>query len=114
MQKVSAFVNRDGEISGLKAMLMDAVGMHQSGILSLDSIRAHIRRARPSDKSTGPIQRSNSPGQVIFPEPLPGLKEIQKLLVAEAMDRAEANQTIAAGMLGISRQSLYKRLKQIS
>ena len=35
------------------------------------------------------------------------------LLVAEAMKRASKNQTLAAKMLGISRQALGKRLKNI-
>ncbi|MDZ7641332.1 MAG: sigma 54-interacting transcriptional regulator [Desulfurivibrio sp.] len=43
---------------------------------------------------------------------LPTLKEAGRLLVAEAMRRANANRVVAAGMLGITRQALNRRLKQ--
>jgi DNA-binding protein Fis len=35
------------------------------------------------------------------------------MLVTEAMKRANGNQTLAANMLGISRQALSKRIKQV-
>ena len=53
----------------------------------------------------------SAPG-VLFAERLPTLAESADLLVAEAMQRAQENQTIAAGLLGISRQALSKRLKK--
>jgi len=43
---------------------------------------------------------------------LPTLKESASLLIAEAVRRAEGNQTIAARLLGISRTGLNKRLSQ--
>jgi DNA-binding protein Fis len=43
---------------------------------------------------------------------LPTLKQIEQLLVDEALRRAGGNQAIAAMMLGISRQALNKRLKK--
>jgi two-component system, NtrC family, nitrogen regulation response regulator GlnG len=46
----------------------------------------------------------------LFPERLPTLHEAQEALVAEALRRAEGNQGLAAGMLGLSRQALNKRL----
>jgi transcriptional regulator with PAS, ATPase and Fis domain len=49
----------------------------------------------------------------IFPEQrLPTLKQVSDLLVKEAMQRSNGNQSIAAGMLGISQQALSKRLKK--
>ena len=43
---------------------------------------------------------------------LPALKEIQELVIAEALKRADGNQTVAARLLGISRQALNKRLRR--
>jgi len=40
------------------------------------------------------------------------IKQATDLLVREAMQRANGNQSIAAGMLGISQQALSKRLKK--
>ena len=47
-----------------------------------------------------------------FFDRLPTLKESASLLIAEAMRRAEGNQTLAARLLGISRTGLNKRLHQ--
>lgn len=52
---------------------------------------------------------------VRFPEdqPLPTLTQLSKLLVEEAMNRANHNQSLAARMLGISQPALSKRLKNM-
>ena len=49
---------------------------------------------------------------VVFSERLPTLKQVEQILVDEAMQRAEGNQSVAAMNLGISRQALNKRLKK--
>ena len=43
---------------------------------------------------------------------LPALKEMEELLIAEALKRADGNQTIAAQLLGISRKALNNRLNR--
>jgi two-component system, NtrC family, nitrogen regulation response regulator GlnG len=40
------------------------------------------------------------------------LGEAEAALIAEALRRAEGNQGVAAGMLGLSRQALNKRLSR--
>lgn len=49
--------------------------------------------------------------RVAFGEVLPSLKQINQLLIDEALRRAGGNQTIASRLLGISHQALSKRLK---
>ena len=46
----------------------------------------------------------------LLPEQLPTLDEAEEALVQEALRRAGGNQGVAAGMLGLSRQALNKRL----
>ena len=46
----------------------------------------------------------------LFPDGLPTLKEAAHILISEALRRADGNQGIAAGMLGLTRQALNKRL----
>jgi DNA-binding NtrC family response regulator len=48
---------------------------------------------------------------VTFSPKLPSLRQVDRLLIEEAMRRANKNQAIAARMLGISRQALNNRLK---
>ena len=43
---------------------------------------------------------------------LPTIKEATEMLVAEAMNRAGGNQSIAARILGITPQALSQRLKR--
>jgi len=43
---------------------------------------------------------------------LPTLRESEEALIAEALRRAEVNQGVAAGLLGLSRQALNKRLSR--
>jgi transcriptional regulator with PAS, ATPase and Fis domain len=51
-----------------------------------------------------------------FPERLPTLKEAEETLIealiTEALRRADDNQGVAAGLLGISRQALNQRLRR--
>jgi DNA-binding NtrC family response regulator len=53
------------------------------------------------------------PGLTAVPDPLPTLGEAEAALIAETLRRAEGNQGVAAGMLGLSRQALNKRLSRL-
>ncbi|HCU69882.1 MAG TPA: hypothetical protein DGF30_11855, partial [Desulfomicrobium sp.] len=50
---------------------------------------------------------------VQFGPELPTLKRVCAELVMEAMRRTGGNQAMAAGMLGVSRQALNKRLNKL-
>ena len=106
-----------GNIRELQSMIIDAVTRHKSGVLSLEAFRAHIGRNQSKNAGQAnqpPADTKKSP-PVIYPGPeLPTIKEATDLLVREAMQRANGNQSIAAGMLGISQQALSKRLKKKS
>lgn len=104
-----------GNIRELQSMVFDAVAQHEKGTLSMQSFRKVLGKTR---RNTGNALEEKTP---ITPEFLDGispeqsfptLKEIQRLLIERALQRAEGNQTIAAQLLGISRQALNKRLKQ--
>jgi len=93
-----------GNIRELHSMIFDAVTKQASTTLPLVpfkeaiGIRAQKAPARPPDKLLG------------FTEKLPTIKQAIDLLIAEAMKRAQGNQSLAAGLLGISHQALNKRL----
>jgi DNA-binding NtrC family response regulator len=104
-----------GNIRELQSMIIDALSRHKSGILSLQSFRSHIGRSQPDE--IGRVKQSpNASGEsppIVFAGPeLPTIKQATDLLIREAMQRASGNQSIAAGMLGISQQALSKRLKK--
>ena len=103
-----------GNIRELEAMVHDAVSQHEGGVLSTESFRRKI----DEHTSVSPRDGALKVGAVSFSDTLsllqelPALKEIQDLVIAEALQRADGNQTIAARILGISREALNKRLSR--
>ncbi len=101
-----------GNIRELESIIFDAVSSHHSGLLSMDVFKAHISKKHP----VSAVAADNSPtptgAMIRFSHQLPTLKQIEQLLIDEAMKRAGGNQSIAALSLGISRQALNKRLKK--
>lgn len=99
-----------GNVRELEAMIFDAVAQHQGGVLSLKTFKsiAFDRRNGPDDASQASAPLENLPS--LFPDCLPTLKEAEQALITEALQRADGNQGIAAGMLGLTRQALNKRL----
>jgi len=101
-----------GNVRELESMVFDAVSSHRSGKLSLDAFKAHIFQKPTSPEAARRKQTPREGACVFFSETLPTLKEIEQLLVDEAMRRANGNQSIAALSLGITRQALNKRLRK--
>lgn len=93
-----------GNIRELEGIIFDAVAVHSSGVMSLEGIRNKLGISDNVNVS------SQSGDELIFPQTLPTMKELENALMDEAMKRAQDNQTIAAQMLGMTRQALNKRL----
>jgi DNA-binding NtrC family response regulator len=98
-----------GNIRELESMLIDAVSAHKGGKLSMEMFKGHIFKDRIPYELDLPKEQQTF---MTFPEKLPTLKEAEDLLIREALQRAEGNQSIAALCLGISRQALNKRLRK--
>jgi DNA-binding NtrC family response regulator len=96
-----------GNVRELRSMVYDAVARITSGTLSLDPFRDVIRR----DTTMGGESRADAL-HLAFSERLPTIREATGLLMEEALNRAGGNQSVAAGLLGISHQALSKRLHQ--
>lgn len=100
-----------GNIRELEALIFDGVARHKSGMLSLNAFASHIRKKDEERLLSMELQPEAYP-LATFPEKLPTIKQLTHLLVAEAMKRANGNQSVAAKMIGISHQALSKRLKK--
>jgi len=101
-----------GNIRELRAMVHDAVSVHSKGVLSMQ----RFKEAIGSDLQEQGPSAVTSVGQQVkvrFSDALPTLKEVSRLLIEEAMQRAQGNQSIAARMLGITHQALNQRLKKM-
>jgi DNA-binding NtrC family response regulator len=101
-----------GNIRELQSMVFDAVSRHKSKVLSLDVFKAHIQREQESRNPRKIMKSLDNQHPLSFKGDFPTIKEATQRLIAEAMNRSDGNQSIAAGMLGISQQALSKRLKK--
>ncbi|MBL1376989.1 sigma-54-dependent transcriptional regulator [Zobellella iuensis] len=95
-----------GNVRELRALVFDAMSRHRSHMLSMEVFRQALGQE-------GPAQQ-DEPEQPLFGQldTLPTLQQAGELLVAEAMRRAQGNQSLAARLLGISQPALSKRLKK--
>jgi DNA-binding NtrC family response regulator len=103
-----------GNIRELQSMIFDAVSRHKSKVLSLEVFKAHIRREQESRNPRKLPKDIDDSYPLYITGDFPTIKEATHWLVEEAMKRAKGNQSIAAGMLGISQQALSKRLQKMS
>lgn len=102
-----------GNIRELRSMVFKAVSRHRSKMLGLETFKEHIQQYKPG-VDTAPGAAADSPAwlQQAAHDSLPTLKEAQKMLIQLAMKRAGNNQSVAAQLLGITKQALSKRLKK--
>ena len=104
-----------GNIRELEGIVLDAVSRHKGGVLSIETFRNKICN-QPPVSHDGPAGEMN---EAMFAEglselhPLLSLKAGERLIIAEALRRANGNQTIAAQLLGMSRQALHNRLSRL-
>src|SRR5262249_38868374 len=98
-----------GNVRELEALIFDAVARHEGAILPLQSFKEAIAGG-PDLVVTEQLEEPSTGLVAWSPERLPTLKEVEEALIAEALSRADGNQGVAAGLLGISRQALNKRL----
>jgi len=100
-----------GNIRELQAMIFDAVSRHESGKLSLNSFKEIIQH-HPSLEPTESFAATLTIETLYASlEQLPTLKESEVFLIQEALKRSDDNQTLAALLLGITRQTLHNRLQ---
>ena len=95
-------------------MVHDAVSQHEGGVLSTESFREKIEEQSSVSHGDAALKRGTVRFADDLPEydQLPPLKEVEQLIIAEALKRADGNQTIAARLLDISRQALNSQLSR--
>jgi DNA-binding NtrC family response regulator len=96
-----------GNVRELEGMCFDAVARLEGSTLSIEQFRL-----------TDSVTDLDSHGGIVDTDfvrllnRLPTLEAAEESLIAEALRRASGNQTLAAEILGISRQALNKRLNR--
>lgn len=98
-----------GNIRELQFLILDAVSCTAGDTLDIGRIREHVA----AHHDAAPAAKPGEGAVVHFGPELPTLKHVCAELVMEAMRRTGGNQAMAAGMLGVSRQALNKRLNKL-
>ena len=89
-----------GNVRELKNMIAAAVLMEKSNTLGLDSISKEYR-----DKTGAP------PSDILSTNPLWPLARVEKNHILSVLEQVNGNRTKAAGILGIGRKTLQRKLK---
>ena len=79
---------------------------HKARKLSMEAFEERILASKHH-----PVPRGDTHAPVQFGDELPTWKAVAQALLQEALRRADGNQSLAAKMLGMNRQTLNKRLK---
>ncbi len=102
-----------GNVRELRALVFDALSVTKNGdLLSLKPFK------KLSINGSGSVSSPGEGGPVFSPldfsshTPLPAIKDVEDALIAEALKRSSNNISLAARMLGLTRQTLSKRLKK--
>lgn len=98
-----------GNVRELESMIFNAVSTHHGGILSLSGLKQAI--ANPDRNAPLEGHLRNNEYTISYKGRFPTLKEVEDFFIAEAMQMARNNQSIAALHLGISQSTLSRRFR---
>jgi len=106
-----------GNVRELEGIIHDAVAGSRGGKFLSTALLARLKGGGTSslDKESPPSEWSCSDGDVICISGgrFPTLREVETEIVGMALARARGNTTLAASLLGISRQTVYKWQSEI-
>ncbi len=101
-----------GNVRELEGFLLDAASQYKGGVLSIKSFQTKIGEMnRVPNRVNETVEAVIEEGLAAL-RILPPLKEFERFVIAEALKRANGNQTTAAQLLGMTRQALNKRLNR--
>ena len=103
-----------GNIRELESMVFDALSLHRARMLSMKSFEEKIGQEVSRDEPATPRANHDLAESLKSLQQLPSLKDAEEAVIEAALTRADGNQSLAAKMLGISRQALNRRLLQKS
>lgn len=100
-----------GNVRELHSMVFDAVSRHNSMMLSMDSFKEYIFGNSPVGEIVTESINDMGDAALRFGTRLPTMNEAKRLLTDEALRRTGGNKSLAASMLGMTRQALSRREK---
>jgi DNA-binding NtrC family response regulator len=103
-----AKLNFPGNIREFKAVVADAVARHRTGMLSLQHFSGINRHVRVESVQANDLDEDLL--GALFGR-FPTLAEVEEYMISRAMKLAKGRQSVAASLLGITRQGLHKRIR---
>jgi DNA-binding NtrC family response regulator len=104
-----------GNVRELQGMIYDAVSRSSGKSISLDVVKEKIGIGVYMPERENQINKAESEiyhiRPAVFPGPLPTVEEAEMQLIQEALRRTDGNKTLAADMLGLTRQTLIRKVK---
>jgi two-component system, NtrC family, response regulator HydG len=106
-----AKLNFPGNIREFKAVVADAVARHKTGLLSLQHFSGINRHVRVESVQGIDLDMQNDDLLGALFGRFPTLAEVEEYMISRAMKLAKGRQSVAASLLGITRQGLHKRIR---
>jgi DNA-binding NtrC family response regulator len=100
-----------GNVRELRALVFDAASRSRSATLSLESFKGKISSNLQPDSGAPSTATMATTGKLRFGATLPSIEEAKDLLIEETLRRTGGNKSQAAQILGMTRQSLNRRMK---
>ncbi len=100
-----------GNIRELQAIMLNAASRQSGTCLGINTIATIISRGKSLKKIVEQNNGEDMP-QVSFGSALPTMKDVRHHLIKEALERADGNISLAAKLIGITRQSFSQFLKR--
>lgn len=102
-----------GNIRELEALVFDAVAQNVTSTLSMEKFKKFIDAGQPAEQGAPPVKTAGNSFSALFGH-FPSIREVEERMIDEAMKLAKGNQSMAASLLGMTRQTLNSRLKFIT
>lgn len=103
--------NFPGNVRELEGIIYDLISTSSTNTVSLKSLKEKLFDDN-FDFNNSETSNYNSELVTFSPHAIPTIKEIENILIDEALIRTNGNQSIAAELLGISRRALNNRLQR--
>ena len=102
-----------GNVRELQARVSDAVARNEEGMLTPDDFPGVAASLPPCRPVSSVVPTAENAGIYSLFGRLPTFHEIEDYLIVEALKISEGNYAVAASILGVTRQTISKRLKLI-
>lgn len=97
-----------GNIRELKSIVFDAIALHKTKRPNMKTFANCLKGMKKNESFSQEPLPAESSNLFRLQHKLPSITQVNQMLVTEALIRANGNKTVAANMLGITRQTIIK------